>query len=90
MVKKGGQKIRTWVDPPLFGQFPERKHFFSVDFFPKEELGILVVENDFSGVKSISKDGCISDIGSENKLCNSKVKNKRDYIFMISITVKVD
>ena len=36
MVKKRGQKIRAWVDPPpIIRAMPERKRFFSTDVFPK-------------------------------------------------------
>ena len=35
MVKKRGQKIRAWVDPPpIIRAMPERKRFFSIDVFP--------------------------------------------------------
>ena len=40
MAKKGGQKIRAWVDPPspLIRAMPERKRFFSIDVFPYLEI----------------------------------------------------
>ena len=36
---KEGQKIRALVDPspPIIRAMPERKRFFSVDLFPKED-----------------------------------------------------
>ena len=39
LSKKGGQKIRVWLDPPpLIRAMPERKRFFFIDVFPNLAL----------------------------------------------------
>ena len=43
MAKRGGQKIRAWVDPPppSFGQCPKENVFFSIDVFPYQLYNVL-------------------------------------------------
>ena len=75
-----GQKIRAWVDPlPLIRAMPERKRYFSIDAFPKNDKIIrLYGKTFFLNITSLIEINVIYISVKENK----RTKQEKEYFFL--------
>ena len=77
---KKGQKIRARVDtPPLIWAMPERKRFFSIEVFPKNNKIIrLYSKTFFLNITSLIEINVMYISVKENK----RTKQEKEYIFL--------
>ena len=66
MAKKGGQKVRAWVDPPPHSGNARKKTFFSIDVFPKCACTRFDSIDDDNGDDSDYDDGDGKDDGDDD------------------------